>query len=162
MSTEMAIWFKTRITTALDDAIKQLAIELQIERSAAGRELLRRGVGIHVTPVVIHPQWSDKDLLAFNALREPAHRLYQVAKELRSLVEDECGENTELRGKIAEAASQVYAEYIALRDIRDALIGLTVPEVVSIRNSLNHFRKQAADGTPDAATLVKLLERFGF
>src|ERR1700678_3144191 len=98
MSEEKVYWFKARIPAALDDAIRQLAIELAVERSEAGRELLRRGAGICLAPVVIRPQWSDKDLLALTALREPAHRLHHAAKELRSLVEDECGENMELRG----------------------------------------------------------------
>ncbi len=163
MSKRTEKYFKARITDAIDDSIRQIEIELQIDRSEAGRELMRRGARIHVTPVMVQPQWSDADLIAINRLREPANRLYQAAKELRPLVEEVCGDDVALRQQIAEVVHNLYAEYVAIRDLRDALVGLAAPEAVRIQKSLPQMRQAAArDNNQTAAAMVKLLEKLGF
>jgi hypothetical protein len=60
MSKRAEKYFKARITDAIDDSIRQLEIELQVDRSEAGRELMRRGARIHVTPVMVRPHHSSQ------------------------------------------------------------------------------------------------------
>jgi hypothetical protein len=163
MSKRTEKYFKARITNAIDDAIRQLEIELQVDRSEAGRELMRRGAKIHVPPVIVRPRWTDDDLMAINNLRQPANKLYQAAKELRPLVEEVSGNDVALRKKIAEVVHNVYAEYVVIRDLRDALVDLTAPEAVKIQESLLHLREAAAQGNNQAAVVtVKFLEKLGF
>jgi hypothetical protein len=162
MSTEDEIYFKARITDEIEDALRQLQTELQIDRSEAGRELMRRGAKLNVTPVVIRPNWTDKDLVALGSLREAAHKTYLAAKELRPLVERDSGNQMELRTKIAEVANQVYAEYVDIRNLRDALTGLSPEAALNIRRTMPGLRIQAEGGDDRAQALATLLEHLGF